>query len=177
MYQIPLDTARQDATPHGNKDKSSGGGGPAGGGTGGGSGSGGGSAGPSSGGSGGSGAGGSAGSTGSGSAGGSDSSLVSSQGSDTTPVLVPGGQPGSLVHSSNGFGSSAQVPGANSPASAGLGSVQNNASSAPLLAFLLAAVVLMLGGYVGLRAWRNAAARKGAGPTGGEPPQLPPPTA
>jgi hypothetical protein len=54
--------------------------------------------------------------------------------------------------------------------------VQNNASSAPLLAFLLAAVVLTLGGYVGLRAWRNAAARKGAGPTG-EPPQLPPPAA
>jgi hypothetical protein len=101
--------------------------------------------------------------------------MVNSQSSDTTPVLVPGGQPGSLVHSSNGFGSSAKVPGNSSPASAGLGSVQNNASSAPLLAFLLAAVVLTLGGYVGLRAWRNAAARKGASPAAGDPPQLPPP--
>ena len=73
-------------------------------------------------------------------------------------------------------GHTAKVPGASSPASAGLGSVQNNASSAPLLAFLLAAVVLTLGGYVGLRAWRNAAARKGAEPPGSEPPQLPPPT-
>jgi hypothetical protein len=75
-------------------------------------------------------------------------------------VLVPGGQPGSLIHSANGFGSSSRIPSLDSPPSAGLGAVQSNASSAPLLAFLLAAVVLSLGGYVGVRAWRSAAARK-----------------
>lgn len=89
-----------------------------------------------------------------------------------TPVLVPGGQAGSLVHSSNGFGSSSAVPGLNGPGSAGLGSVQNNASSAPLLAFLLAALVLSLGGYVGIRAWRSALRRRPGGPPP-EPPQLP----
>jgi hypothetical protein len=70
-------------------------------------------------------------------------------------VLVPGGQPGSLIHSSNGFGSSSSVPSLNAPASAGLGAVQSNASSAPLLAILLAVVVLVLGGYVGARSWRS----------------------
>jgi hypothetical protein len=50
--------------------------------------------------------------------------------------------------------------------------VQNNASSAPLLAFLLAALVLGLGGYVGIRAWRSALRRR-PGPPPPEPPQLP----
>jgi hypothetical protein len=71
-------------------------------------------------------------------------------------VLVPGGQPGSIVKSSNGFGSSSRVPGLNAPAAAGLGAVQNNASSAPLLAVLLTLLVLSLGGYLGMRAWRGA---------------------
>ena len=85
---------------------------------------------------------------------------------------MPGGQPGSLIHSSNGFGSSSDVPNLGTPASAGLGAVQSNASSAPLLAILLAAVVLFLGGYVGVRTWRlpRAADRVIAFK---EPPQLP----
>lgn len=88
-------------------------------------------------------------------------------------MLVPGGQPDSLVHSSNGFGSSSRVPGAGSPASTGLGAVQHDASSAPLLAFLLAGVVLVLGAFLGIRAWRLAAARNNHPGDGGEPPQLP----
>jgi hypothetical protein len=171
VYQIPLDTARQDASPHhGNNGNS---GAAAAGTTGGGSGgSGSGGAGTT--------AGGSA-SSGGGAVSGADSSAsdTSVQASDSSqkPVLVPGGQPGSLVHSSNGFGSSSKIPGAGgNPASAGLGAVQSNASSAPLLAFLLAAVVLTLGGFVGLRAWRSASARRGGGSTD-EPPQLPPPAA
>jgi hypothetical protein len=59
------------------------------------------------------------------------------------------------VNSSNGFGSSSTVPGVTARASTGLGSIQSNASSAPLLALLLAAVVLSLGGYAGMRAWRS----------------------
>lgn len=68
-------------------------------------------------------------------------------------MLVPGGQPGSLVHSGNGFGSSAAVPSVHN-ASSGLGAVQSNASSAPLLALLLVLVVLTLGASIGFRAWR-----------------------
>lgn len=164
VYSIPLDSARQDAAPHGHSGSHSGGPGVGGsGGSGGGGSSSGGAASGGSGTSGGS----------SGSSGDSGASLVAS--SSSTPVLVPGGQPGSLVHSSNGFGSSSRVPSLSSPAT-GLGAVQTNASSAPLLAFLLAAVVLLLGGYVGVRAWRTAAARGGAeAAVGGEPPQLPPP--
>jgi hypothetical protein len=187
VYSIPLDSARQDASPHGHGGGShSGGAGGTGSGSGG-SGSGGSGSGVSdSGGSGGSAAATSgSGSTGSGSAGSGSASVgrgsvsaasgaahgakgaklsgaalaggagvVAATGSNQ-PVLVPGGQPGSLVHSSNGFGSSSKIPSLNSPASAGLGSVQSNASSAPLLAMLLAAVMLALGGYVGMRTWRT----------------------
>jgi hypothetical protein len=67
--------------------------------------------------------------------------------------LVPGGQAGSLIHSANGFGSSSSIPGLNVPSSAGLAAVQGDSSS-PLVAFLLAAIVLSVGGFVGLRAWR-----------------------
>jgi hypothetical protein len=88
--------------------------------------------------------------------------VVAATGSNQ-PVLVPGGQPGSLVHSANGFGSSSKIPSLNSPASAGLGSVQNNASSAPLLAILLAGVMLVLGGYVGVRTWRSPKRRPASG--------------
>jgi len=80
----------------------------------------------------------------------------------SVPVLVPGGQPGSLVHSANGFGSSASVPGLNTPASAGLAAVQGGSGSAPLLAIALAAVVMAIGAYAGLRARRA--------PTGQTPP-------
>jgi hypothetical protein len=73
------------------------------------------------------------------------------------PILVPGGQPGSLIHSADGFGASPQVPGLNAPASAGLASVQGGAGSAPLLAILLAAVVMGIGAYAGLRAGRAPA--------------------
>lgn len=159
VYSIPLDSARQDASPHGHGGSrsvvpvipgGSGGSGGSGAGSGGTGGSG----------SGGSGSGligGSTGSSSTSSSGGS-SSTAKLASNKKTPVLVPGGQPGSLVHSSNGFGSSSQVPTANT----GLGAVQSNASSAPLLAFLLAAVVLLLGGYVGVRAWRSSTARKAA---------------
>ena len=164
VYSIPLDSARQDASPHGHGGAVSGpggagpgGGGGSGGGSGGGAGSSG-SSGTSSGSSGTSSGSSSAssGSSGASSSGGSGSSLVARHNHDTAPVLVPGGQPGSLVNSSNGFGSSSSVPGVSASASTGLGSIQSNASSAPLLALLLAAVVLLLGGYAGLRAWRAA---------------------
>ena len=104
--------------------------------------------------------GGSAGGSGSGAAG--SSSLYAARGA---PVLVPGGQPGSLVNSANGFGSSSKVPSLNAPAAAGLGAVQSNASSAPLLAVLLAALVLVLGGYIGVRSWRAPRRAQLAAPT------------
>ena len=176
VYSIPLDSARQDASPHGHGGSggSSGGGGGIGGGGSGGSGggttgggtSGGGTAGGGTAGggtTGGSSGGGSAGGSGSGAAG--SSSLYAARGA---PVLVPGGQPGSLVNSANGFGSSSKVPSLNAPAAAGLGAVQSNASSAPLLAVLLAALVLVLGGYIGVRSWRAPRRAQLAAPT--EPP-------
>jgi hypothetical protein len=154
------------------------GGGVAGGGSGGSGGggsgsSGGGVAGGGSGGSGGGSASGSAGGSGSGSGGGSASGSAGSNGSSaslsgrgaggsTAAVLIPGGQPGSLVHSANGFGSSSLVPGLSAPASAGFGAVQSDASSAPVLAFILALIVLSVGGFCGSRAWRAQRRTKAA---------------
>jgi hypothetical protein len=179
VYSIPLDSARQDASPHGHGGSSAGtggssgaggGGGIIGGGGSGGSGGGTGSAGGGAGSAGGSGATGSSagGSGGAGATGSGSASLTASKG---TPVLVPGGQPGSLVNSANGFGSSSRVPGVNAPPAAGLGVVQSNASSAPLLAVLLAGLVLVLGGYIGIRSWRGP--RRTQLPPPKEPPQLP----
>jgi hypothetical protein len=154
IYSIPLDSARQDASPHGHSNGTgatggstgSGGGGSVGGG--GGSSGGGGSA-------GGSGAtGGSGSSANSGSKGGGSANSRASSGKPI-PVLVPGGQPGSLVHSANGFGSSSSVPGVDSPFSPGIGTVQNSGSSAPLVAIVLALVLLSLGGLAGARVWRG----------------------
>jgi hypothetical protein len=150
VYSIPLDSARQDAAPHHLVTATGGGGSGSGGqsgGTGGGGSAGGGSAG-----------GGSAGSGQTGSAGraAGSASDAGTGVAGTVPVLIPGGQPGSLVHSSNGFGSSSSVPGLNAPASGGLGAVQSDASSAPLLAILLALVVIAIGVYAGTRARRPA---------------------
>lgn len=172
IYSIPLDSARQDASPHGHSGAgsgSAGGGGSGAGGGGGGTGGGGSGAGGGGGtGGGGSGAGGSGSAAGSsrpagGSTGGSSGGQSDAGGNGglrstavkSVPVLVPGGQPGSLVHSANGFGSSSSVPGLDAPLSSGYGAVQSNASSAPLLAFLLALLVLSVGGFAGARAWRS----------------------
>ena len=174
VYSIPLDSARQDAAPHGHSGQSGAGGGSTGSG-GGGSGSGG----------GGSGSGTGGGSTaaargrkrlgrqrlrrqrlrrqqrlradrapaarGSGQNG-AGGSATGGRGAAT--VLVPGGQPGSLIHSANGFGSSSQVPGLNAPSGSGLGALQGNAGSAPLLAIILTLVVMLIGGYAGVRSWK-----------------------
>jgi hypothetical protein len=70
-------------------------------------------------------------------------------------VLVPGGQRGSLVASSNGFGSSPEVPGLNAASSGGFAAVQGNESDAPLLAIVLAVVVLGAGAYLGTRGRRR----------------------
>jgi hypothetical protein len=182
IYSIPLDNARQDGAPHGHSGVSGGGtgsGGGGGGGTGSGGGGGGGTGsggGASGGGTGGSGGGGGAAGGGSGNAGGGSSSTGGTgSGNTSNAVLVPGGQPGSLVHSSNGFGSSSSVPGLNAPASAGFRAVQSNASDAPMFAILLALGVIGLGAFVGARAWRLSHARAGAF-SPGEPPQLPPPS-
>jgi hypothetical protein len=146
IYSIPLDNARQDAAPHSHAVVPPGGGGGTGsGGTGGGGGTagGGGTGGPSTGG-----------------GGGSAATTKPSGGGHASPaVLVPGGEPGSLIHSANGFGSSSAVPGLNAPASAGFRSVQANASDAPVLAIVLALVVIALGALVGLRAVRSAPPR------------------
>jgi hypothetical protein len=72
-------------------------------------------------------------------------------------MLVPGGEPGSLVHSGNGFGSSSQIPGLTSTPSAGLASVQGDAGSAPALAIMLAIIVMAVGAYAGVRARRSSA--------------------
>jgi hypothetical protein len=69
-------------------------------------------------------------------------------------LLVPGGQPGSLSHSDNGFGASSRVPGLDVAPGPGLGAVQGNASSAPLLSILLALVVMAIGTAAGMRAYR-----------------------
>lgn len=130
VYSIPLDTARQDAAPHGHYTVGGHGGG--------------------SGGAGGSGTGGS-GTTG---GGGSATSSSATGGHANASLLVPGGQPGSLVQSANGFGSSSQVPGYNAPVSAGFRTLGRNSSDAPLFAILLAIVVIVLGVLAGARSWR-----------------------
>jgi hypothetical protein len=68
------------------------------------------------------------------------------------------------------------VPGLGSHTQAGLGAVQADASSAPLLTILLALVVLAVGGYIGVRSWRSPRRAAGAGAPA-DPPQLPPPSA
>jgi hypothetical protein len=68
-----------------------------------------------------------------------------------------------LIHSSNGFGSSSKIPGVNAPTNQGLGAVQGDASSAPLNAILLAAVVLLIGGYAGMQAWKVGKGRRVTG--------------
>jgi hypothetical protein len=167
LYSIPLDNARQDAAPHkrhgagvGGGSGGSGGGGSAGAGligSGGGSGSGGAGT---SGGAGGGTSTGTAGATGSASSGSQTSAASGGNGSGSTgALLVPGGQPGSLVHSANGYGSSSAVPGVNAPASAGFRAVGDTASNAPLLAILLAALVITLGLVAGARAWQVGKAR------------------
>ena len=154
IYAIPLDTARQDAAPHfgaGSIPRSGGGTG----------------SGLSSGGPGTSsfvqpgtspsrGPGGESGAAVKGAAGAHRSSGASpgQAGKGSAPVLVPGGEPGSLVHSANGYGSSPAVPAFGHPASPGLGAVQSSSASGPLVAILLAAVVISVGGFVGVRAWR-----------------------
>jgi hypothetical protein len=158
VYAIPLDSARQDAAPHFMSRHSSGGS----------AGEGGASGGPPGGGGGSGSAGGSAATSSSGHAGsqpaataagvdggGSHADGQSTAATKTAPILVPGGQPGSLVHSTNGFGSSSTVPGLNGGSSPGLGAVQSNASDAPLLAGVLALILLSMGGYLGARAWRR----------------------
>lgn len=75
-------------------------------------------------------------------------------------MLVPGGQPGSLVHSANGFGSSSAVPGLSAPASPGVGAIQGDASHAPALALLL--TVLLLGAGVLTGFWASRGARRRA---------------
>jgi hypothetical protein len=81
------------------------------------------------------------------------------------PILVPGGQPGSLIHSSNGFGSSSNVPGLDAPPDAGLGAVQGNAGSAPLLAIVLSIIVLAIGAFAGVRAWHTPSRDQPAEPS------------
>ena len=70
------------------------------------------------------------------------------------PLLVPGGQPGSLSHSVNGFGASPSVPGLDAPPGPGLGAVEGEADSAPLLSILLAAIVIAIGLASGIGARR-----------------------
>ena len=141
VYSIPLDTARQDAAPHGHYSAGGHGGGSGGSGAGGIGGGGGGSTG--------------GGSTGGGSTGGgSGTSSSATTGHKSASLLVPGGQPGSLVHSGNGFGSSSKVPGLSAPVSAGFRTLGRNSGDAPLLAILLALVVIVLGMFAGARSWR-----------------------
>jgi hypothetical protein len=170
VYSIPLDSARQDAAPHPTAVAVSGGGGSSGSGGGGPSATGGGGSAATGGSS--SGGGGSSGARGASGGGASHRPLTSSgqvrgagsarRGAAALPILVPGGQPGSLIHSADGFGASPQVPGLNAPASAGLASVQGGAGSAPVLAILLAAVVMGIGAYAGLRARRGPATQRSA---------------
>jgi hypothetical protein len=213
VYAIPIESSRQDASPHGHTSQGAGGSGGSGnsgtggsvnsgsggsgnsgtggsgnsgsGGSAAGSGSGGGGSTPGGSGSGGSGSAGSGsgsggsggGKLGSGSSGsgskaggsgtggsGSHSGLVGH--SSGSVMLVPGGQPGSLIHSENGFGSSSDVPGLNAKASAGLAAVQGDGSSAPSAAIVLAIVVLAVGSVAGAGAWRRSTRRHRRASTG-----------
>jgi hypothetical protein len=168
VYSIPLDSSRQDAEPHFHSHGGSGGAGTAGGGPTGGPGAGTTGGGATGGGTTGGGAtgGGSAvhatggrpaadgGSRAGGRTGGGGERGGTRAGTTKDSVLVPGGEPGSLVHSENGFGSSSKVPGLNASSSAGLAAVQSNGSGAPVLAIVLGAVVLAAGAYLGTRGRR-----------------------
>jgi hypothetical protein len=145
VYQLPLDSARGDAAPHGHSGSHGGGSGSGSGSGSGHSGSGSGASGAGTGGTGGSGGAGGAGGTGGGGASGSGS------GSSGSGAGGGGGQGGgvslanSSIHSENGLGSSSQVPGVS-----GSGTVSSERSSssgagiaAPL--GLLVAVVLLAG--------------------------------
>lgn len=152
MYAIPLDSARQDAAPHGHPGSSAGV-----------------TRGSGSGGTGGSGATGGSGSSSTGGAprtggtstasggstGGSEGTAGAATGSANTAGLVPGGQPGSLIHSANGFGSSSLVPGLRGPLGSTVSTPQASANSAPQLAMFLSLVLLAAGLFVGTRAWRG----------------------
>ncbi len=133
VYSIPLDTARNNAAPHTRPSGSNGAIGGSNDGSGGGTGSG--SGGPSG-----------AGSAGSGSGKGSS-------------LLVSGGQPGSLIHSNNGYGSSSLIPGVTGPLPAGFRSIDGPGSSAPTLAILISVLVLALGALAGAGAWRAVRTR------------------
>jgi hypothetical protein len=174
MYSIPLDGARQDAQPH--PSNSTGAGIPGGPGTPGGGGTGTGGGGTTGGGGGGGGGTGTGSGSGSGTGGGTGSGGTNgggagggrggAAGGSRATALVPGGEPGSLIHSAGGsVGASTSIPGLSGPTSGGLASVQGNGSSAPVTAFILAAVVLGIGGLAGRLAWRPRHA-----PAGGDPP-------
>jgi hypothetical protein len=182
MYAIPLDSARSDAAPHNHA--GAGGAGRSGGSTGGGgsaraggasNGSSGGSAGstssvgaagsPSSSSSAGSGStAGGAGSSGSAGSHGSSSSGPTANGTPggsdqagaaANPVLIPGGEPGSLIHSSDGFGSSPVVPGLSTSGSDAAQYGSPGDAAAPVLALALAGLVLAVGAFAGVRSVRG----------------------
>jgi phosphate transport system substrate-binding protein len=146
VYEIPLDAARSDAAPHRRASAPAGSaaGGGGGGGAAGGSGS-----------SGGSSSGGSGGSGGSGSSGGSGTSGTSRASASAT-------DPGSYVHSENGFGSSSQVPGLGRSApevrAATPAVLSDGGGSAPTGSIVLIGVVLLVGVYAGIFAGRRARA-------------------
>ncbi|MCW3064001.1 MAG: hypothetical protein JWN32_1173 [Solirubrobacterales bacterium] len=145
IYAIPLDSARSDAAPHrrsgvgaaGGSSGSNGGGSASSGGTGQGGGSGSASSGSSS-----------TGSGSGGSSGGASSSAASTSGASKDP--------GSLIHSENGFGSSSQVPGLGAgAASAATVALSTGGGGAPTGAIALLGVVLLVGGYAGVFASRR----------------------
>jgi hypothetical protein len=176
MYAIPLDSARSDAAPHnhvgaGGAGSSGGGSGGAGssraggasnapsGGSAGSASTGGTGSGSSSAGSGSSaGAAGSSGSHGSSSSGSAANGAQSGSGQSATavnPVLIPGGEPGSLIHSSDGFGSSPVVPGLRTSGSEAAQYGSPGDASAPMLALALAGLVLAVGAFAGVRSVRG----------------------
>jgi hypothetical protein len=67
--------------------------------------------------------------------------VVSGAGQDTSP--------------GNGFASSTHVPGLNGSSSPGVEAQDTGGSSAPLMAIILAVVVLTAGGFIGARAMRR----------------------
>lgn len=148
VYQLPLDSARGDAAPHGHSG-ANGGGGSGGGGSGGGgsghSGSGSNSSGAGAGGAGGGGGGaGGAGGSGSGSAGsGSGGSGASGSGGSGGGVSLAQ----SSIHSENGLGSSSQVPGVSGSGGSVSGDRSSSESGAGIVGplALLVAVVLLAG--------------------------------
>lgn len=74
----------------------------------------------------------------------------------TSAILIPGGQPGSLIHSGNGFGSSSLIPGVTGPLPLGLvAAAQGTPGGGPPLAVVVALAVLLVGLFAGARAWRS----------------------